>query len=218
MNSIPRSAFLALACALVIPAGGAVVSINFVGNAGANGSLAATDTAGVVAATHWNNVTQSGVALVDGTGAASAITATFTVGGWSSGIVTTETADKRMMKGYLDVGGGNTTVTLNNLNPALTYRIYLYSDGENTYVDAPVARTGTFTIGTVATGITDAPGEQFEGTFRRVYPGTTGEGNYTVVTVTGSASYVIQARGTAADATDNVFRAPINGIQIETVE
>lgn len=202
---------------LVLSSEAATVSVNFPGNAGANGTLAATDVTGAATAVNWNNSTASGMALVDSTGAASAIKLTYSVGGWSNQFVTGTTPGHRLMKGYLDIGQAASTVKIDNLDPSTTYKIYLYSDGENSAAGAPVSRTGTFTVNGTATGITDTAGEQFEGTFTQVYPGTTGEGNYTVVTVTGSSSYTISAQGTAADATDNVYRAPLNALQIVSV-
>ncbi|GAA5481447.1 hypothetical protein [Haloferula sargassicola] len=203
---------------LGLPAMAETVSVNFVGNAGAGGSVAAGDTAGVAPAAHWNDVTTSGSALVDDSGAASPITVTFSVGGWANPENGGDSPDARLMKGYLDIGGpGATTVTLNGLDPAKTYRVYLYSDGQNASFGEPVSRTGTFVLGGITTGITDTAGEQFEGAYQRVYPGTTGEGNYTDVNLTGSASYSISIRGSAADGLDNLFRAPLNALQIVAV-
>ncbi|MDB6078986.1 MAG: hypothetical protein JWO82_2733 [Akkermansiaceae bacterium] len=202
--------------ALSAAASAALVSINFTGNAGANGSLSASDVAGALPAANWNNAT-SGSALVDSTGAASALTVTYNIGGWSNQFVGATTANERLMKGYLDINQNTATLTLNNLSASQTYQIYLYSDGENTSAAVPAVRTGTFTIGGVATGITDLAGAQFSGAFTPVTAGTTGAGNYTVFTVTGSTSYTISAQGTAADAIDNVFRAPINGLQVVSV-
>ena len=200
---------------LATPLWAETVSINFPGNAGADGTVAPNDTAGVVESPNWNNITQPATALVDSSGNATPITIAFTVGGWSNNLIENTTPNHRLMTGYLDIGGTTAaTVTLNQLDPSKTYRIYIYSDGENTNQNAPVSRTGTFTVGSTATGITDTAGEQFEGTFKRVFPGTTGEGNYSEFTVTGAASYSIVARATAADGVDNVFRAPINAIQI----
>lgn len=211
-----KSILLAVLSGIVASADAATVSVNFAGNAGANGSLASSDVAGALAVSNWNNAT-SGAALVDSTGSASNITVTYTVGGWSNQYVGTTTADQHLMKGYLDISGTLATVTLNNLNPALTYQVYLYSDGENTSNGTPVARTGTFTLGGVSTGITDSAGAQFSGAYTPVAAGTTGAGNYTVFTISGSSSYNITAQGTAADAIDNVFRAPINALQITAV-
>lgn len=193
------------------------VSVNFPGNAGANGTLAAADVAGVVPVANWNNSTASGMALVDSSGQASPVRVNYTVGGWSNQFVTATSANHRLMKGYLDIGQATATIQLTNLDPAQTYKIYIYSDGENSASGVPVSRTGGFTINGTVTGITDTAGEHFEGTFKEVYPGTTGEGNHTVVTVTGSSSYTISAAGSAADATDNVYRAPVNALQIVSV-
>lgn len=216
---IPTKSLLVAALAglaLSAVAEAAVVSINFTGNAGANGSLSASDVAGALPVSNWNNAT-SGGALVDSTGAASTITVTYSVGGWSNQYVGTATANERLMKGYLDISGTTSTITLNNLSAAQTYQIYLYSDGENTSSGTPAARTGTFTINGIATGISDVAGAQFAGTFTPVTAGTTGAGNYTIVTVTGSTSYAISAQGTVADAIDNVYRAPLNGLQVVSV-
>jgi hypothetical protein len=194
-----------------------IVSINFPGNAGAAGTLTADDEAGVNPVMNWNNVTTSGQNLINSAGEGSAIRVVYTVRGWSNSLLEAEDAESRLMKGYLDIGGTNTTtITLQNLDPARSYRIYLYSDGENSNVDEPLSRTGTFELSDVSTGVTDTAGEQFRGTFHRVYPGTTGEGNFTDFTVSGSASYEILAKGTAADI-DNVYRAPLNAIQIVEV-
>ena len=194
------------------------VSVNFVGSAGANGSLAPGDEAGASPATHWNNVTVSGAALVDATGAATGITVTFGAGGWMNTLNTGDSPNQRLMRGYLDIGGqAVTTVTLNGLDAAKTYRIFLYADGENTFDAEPVSRTGTYTVGGTATGITDTAGEQFEGTFQSVFPGTTGEGNYTSAVVSGAASYAISIRGTAADGIDGVYRSPLNALQVVEV-
>ncbi|MBB5350239.1 hypothetical protein HNR46_000463 [Haloferula luteola] len=191
------------------------VSINFVGTAGDRGTLAPAESAGIIPATHWNNVTASGTALIDNLGNTSAITVTYATGSWLNELNPGTTPDEKMMRGYLDIGGtAVTSILLDHLDPQATYQLYLYSDGENTAVGEPVSRTGAFEVAGTSTGITDTAGEQFEGNFITVYPGTTGEGNATCVEIHGAARYTLSIRGFAADGIDQVYRAPLNGLQI----
>ncbi|MCW1887455.1 hypothetical protein OKA04_22155 [Luteolibacter flavescens] len=210
-----NSLLLAAVSGLTASAGAATVSINIVGGAGASGTLATTDVAGVVPAANWNNVIatagvdNAATPLVDSTGAASGISVSWTNIGPYQINTGNSTPNHTMFNGYLDNFEGLRTVSFTGLNAGLTYSFYLYSDGDN----GTNSRRGFFTMGGTTTVITDASGN-FDGTFVEVPTGTTGVGNYTVFTLSGSSSYDLTFRGTLED---DLPRAALNGIQIVQV-
>jgi hypothetical protein len=189
-----------------------VISIDFVGQ---DVPMGASEVAGVVGQPNWNNAmgasSSSPLGLVDGTGAATAATVS-----WSSNNVwETPIADQagnaRMMKGYLDTGS-NTTTTVNVAGLASNasgYNVYVYMDGDN----SGATRTGTYQISgagisTTTISATDASGANFNGTFVQA---NNSSGNYVVFTVNATAFKLTATPGTSTDANP---RAPINGMQI----
>jgi hypothetical protein len=193
------------------PAAPAAIGINFVGTAAT--AMAATETAGVVNQSHWNNATGASrttpLALVSAAGAATPATIT-----WSaSGIWKTPAADqagnRRMMLGYLDsTSTSTTTVAVAGLAQA-AYDVYVYADGDN----RSYARTASYTISgagiaTAAAALTDAANATFSGTFVRA---SGGSGNYVKFTITGGAFTIAATPAAGGNAT---MRAPINAIQI----
>ena len=189
-----------------------VISIDFVGQ---DVPMGASEVAGVVAQPNWNSAvgasSGSPLGLVDGTGAATAATVT-----WSSANVwETPIADQagnaRMMKGYLDTGS-NTTTTVNVAGLASNtsgYNVYMYTDGDN----SSATRTGTYQISgagisTTTISATDASGANFNGTFVQA---NNSSGNYVVFTVNATAFTLKATPGASSDANP---RAPLNGIQI----
>jgi hypothetical protein len=188
------------------------ISIDFVGSGTAMGS---TETAGVIAKTNWNNApgnTSGPLSLVDETGAVTGATVSYSGDNpWAVPISDTA-GNLRMMRGYLDTGNQNpSTITVSGLPSSPTgYDVYVYVDGDN-----EAARvTGTYTIsgtGITTTSITatDPANTNFGGTFQLA---SNGNGNYVKFSGIQATSFTLKAIPTTAS--DNVLRAPVNGIQI----
>jgi PQQ-like domain len=106
-------------------AGLGVISIDFVGTAA---PMAASEVAGVVAKSHWNNAAgascRTPLALNDETGAASGATVTWTSNNTWMTPITDQAGNRRMMKGYLDTPGMSTTVNVGGLSQR-TYDVYV---------------------------------------------------------------------------------------------
>jgi hypothetical protein len=192
-----------------------IVSINFRGG-GPNGSptaMAATESAGVLPVTNWNNAaaaTGSLSALKTNAGANSGAAVTWGADDiWSTGI--TETAgNNRMMKGYLNTDNATTTtVRVTGLPAAFTgqaYSVIVYCDGDNGFAD----RRGVYTIGSQSITMTDVTAVDYAGTFVRATNG--GAGNYILFSgLTGNSFTLTATPGLSEDTTP---RAPLNGIQI----
>ena len=212
---LTNSLAAALGVAVLTPAAASTISVNIVGGAGGNGTLAPTDLAGASPAINWNNVNNTagvdntGTSLFDADGVVTTVSISWTmIGTWAID-TGTSTPDQVLYNGYLDNFGDTRTVSLTGLDPATTYEVYVYSDGDN----GDNTRTGFFSMGGVTTGITDVPGN-FSGSYVEVAPGATTAGNYTVFTVSGSSSYDLDFQGSAAD---DLPRAALNGIQIVPV-
>ena len=190
-----------------------VVSISFVGN---GPSLGTTESAGVVAKSNWNNaannVSSTPLALKDETGASTGATATWTSdNNWAVPISGT-TGNIHMMQGYLDNGNQNsTTVNVAGLPASATgYDVYVYTDGDNDTATV----TGTYQISgagitTASVKATDPGGVNFSGTFTQA---NNSNGNYVKFSSIQATAFTITAIPTTAS--DNVLRAPLNGIQI----
>jgi hypothetical protein len=180
--------------------GRGAVSIDFVGTGVA---MDPQEIAGVVPKAFWNSAagaaSDSPLALVDETGAATLATVSWmSDNGWKLPIAD-QPGDRRMMAGYLDTGSGNaTTVTVAGL-ASNTYDVYVYADGDN----GGSTRTGIYDIGGPAVSLTDPPSTNFNGVFT--------EANYLKVTFTGTGFTLTAAPGPASD---NTRRAAVNGIQI----
>lgn len=193
---------------------GAAIGINFLGTSTA--LMAATETAGVVPQTHWNNASGSArstpLALVDAAGDPATATVTWTAhNGWATSI-TDQPGNARMMKGYLDnINTSITTVSVAGL-AARDYDVYVYVDGDN----KGYLRTASYAIGgpnitPTSVNVVDPPSTNFSGTFTEA---SGSSGNYVRFRITGTAFTVTATPGTSTNA--NV-RAPINGIQIVPV-
>jgi hypothetical protein len=187
------------------------IGINFVG--GDPNAIGASETAGVVPQTHWNNAAgstrTSPLALVDQTGAATGAKVTWNAGGTWMTPITDAPGNPRMMKGYLDTSStSTTTISVTGLAPR-TYDVYVYADGDNKTYD----RTGVYTIsgsGITAKTIelTDAASTNFSSTFKQA---SSSPGNYVKFTIT-TGAFTLTAVPGEADSTTR--RAPVNGIQI----
>jgi len=208
-----------------------IISIDFVGGKVSGGTvtpapMAATEKAGVKAATHWNEASgaSSTAALTplvqsDGTSlTGSGVT-------WSSpgdpnnlsnnpGVFsvgfTDAAGDTRMMNGYLDPSSTSTpaaTVTVSGLTG--TYDVYVYFMAS---LQSGVTRTHKVAIGSnsVTVSQTGPTGTTFPG-FTQV-TATGGTGNYYVFKQVTGATFTLTS--TAATASDSIMRAPLNGLQI----
>src|SRR6185437_6476778 len=189
------------------------VSINFVGSGTAMG---ASESAGVVARTHWNNATNNvssaPLALKDETGVSNGATVTWTSDNNWAVPITDTAGDVRMMRGYLDTGSQNpSTISIAGLPASSTgYDVYVYTDGDN----AASTNTGTYTIsgaGIASTSVkaSDAANINFSGTFTLAI---NSNGNYVKFGSIQATAFTITA--TPTTASDNLLRAPVNGIQI----
>jgi hypothetical protein len=187
------------------------ISINFSGSGTLMGS---SESAGVVAATNWNNAASasgSGLMLNDSTGNSSGATAA-----WSANNVYTSSAsdtagNSRMMRNYLDTGNTTTTtVTVSGLpSNSNGWNVYVYCFGDN-----PETREGSYTIS--GTGITttsvigyDTANSVFNGTFVQA---SNSPGNYVLFTIPNVSGFTVSATPIANGAT--YPRAPVDGIQI----
>jgi hypothetical protein len=177
--------------------------------------MGASESAGVVAKTNWNNAlgnASSSLVLVDETGIANGATVSY-AGDNPWALPITETAgNARMMRGYLDTGNQNpSTITVSGLPVSASgYDIYVYADGDN--ASGTITRTYTLTgAGITTTSITaiDPPNTDFSGTFTQ---SNNSNGNY--VKFTGIQATVFTITATPISVSSGGLRAPVNGIQI----
>ncbi len=188
------------------------ISIDFVGT---DTAMGASESAGVVAKTNWNNATgaasTAGLSLVNETGAVSGATVTWRSDNVYSTPIVDGPGNVRMMKGYLDTGHGNATVINVSGLPAggSSYDVYVYADGGNGSAtrSANYSLSGTG-ITTTTIGATDAANTNFSGKFVQANGSA---GNYVKFTINASAFTLTATPGTASD---NTPRAAVNGIQI----
>ena len=187
-----------------------VISIDFVGS---GTTMAAAESAGVVAKANWNAATGAAhstpLSLKDETGAATAATVTWT----SDNVWSTPTADqagnRRLMIGYLDTGVENaTSVTVAGLAPG-AYDVYVYADGDN----AVATRAGSYQISgagvtTTTINLTDAANTNFNGTFTQA---NNSAGDYVKFSIDADG-FTLTA--TPGQSSNGGRRAPVNGIQI----
>jgi hypothetical protein len=136
----------------------ASIGASFLGNSGDGNvepwRLAPTDSAGVVAQTHWNNISSTptgnvGISspLTDGAGNSSAVQLQFAANdAWNSDGVT-DTANDKLMKGIIkeDGVGSSMTLTFTNLAPAF-YDVYVYGavDGGPVDLDVSIGATTNY--------------------------------------------------------------------------
>ena len=186
------------------------ISINFSGSGTLMGS---SESAGVVAATNWNNAASasgSGLVLNDSTGNSSGATAA-----WSANNVYTSSApdvagNDRMMRNYLDTGNTTTTtVTVSGLpSNSNGWNVYVYCFGDN-----PETREGSYTIS--GTGITTTSVTAFDtasSVFSTFIQASNSPGNYALFTIPNVSGFTVSATPVANGAT--YPRAPVDGIQI----
>jgi hypothetical protein len=187
------------------------ISINFVGRGSAT---AASESAGVVAKTNWNNASGtsgSGLSLHDETGAVGSASVSWSCNNVWSTSITDAAGNFRMMKGYLDTASTSvTTVTVSSL-PTHTagYSVYVYFDGDN----GSATRKAIYQIAgpgipTTTINGTDRGGVNFSGGFTRA---SSSAGNYVKFTIN-AAGFTLTAM--PGSSTDQYPRAPVNGIQI----
>ena len=193
---------------------GKVISLNFVGS---GNTMAATEVAGVVAKSNWNQATgassSTALALVDETGSATSAKATWSSDNTWKLPITDAPGNVRMMEGYLDNGfGDNSTVTVTGLSAnSGGYNVYVYTDGDN----STSTRTGLYQISgtgitTTSISATDAANTNFSGTFTQA---TNSNGNYVVFTI-GSTATGFTITAIPSTASSSTERAPLNGMQI----
>jgi hypothetical protein len=190
----------------------AALSIDFVGS---GTPMDPAETAGVVSKANWNGVNGNSnstpFSLVDENGMPTGASVVWTSdNNWATPIINSA-GNARMMKGYLDTGGGNpTTITVSGLAASAGgYDVYVYLDADN----SSLSKTATYTIsgsGVTTTSVTatDPPNTNFSGTFQRA---NNSAGNYVKFTIT-ATSFTITA--TPGQASDSRPRAPVNGIQV----
>jgi hypothetical protein len=188
------------------------VSINFVGSGTAMG---ASESAGVVAKTNWNNAANNASAtalpLVDETGAANGSSMTWTADSTWSLPITDSPGNVRMMRGYLDnINRNPTTVNISGLPASSTgYDIYVYMDGDNSTAKAATYQLSGSGITTASVTVTDAANTNFSGTFTQA---NNSAGNYVKFTAINATAFTITA--TPKTASNGNLRAPVNGIQV----
>jgi hypothetical protein len=196
-----------------VPPVPSAIGIKFVGTSTV--TMAASESAGVVPKTHWNNaagaVRSTPLALVDDAGTLTTASVTWTGNnGWMTPI-TDQPGNARLMKGYLDTSTTSvTTVTVAGL-PSSAYDVYVYTDGDN----RQYTKTAAYQIsgnGITATTITvtDQPNANFSGTFTEA-TGSSGNGNYMKFSINGDG-FTLTATGRTS--TNASLRAPVNAIQI----
>ncbi|MGC1606033.1 MAG: hypothetical protein WA748_10930 [Candidatus Acidiferrum sp.] len=190
------------------------ISIDFVG---LDVAMAASETAGVVPESNWNNAAgaSSGatpLALVNQNGNPTTATVTWNADDvWDQSIADAP-GNARMMKGYLDTGNQDTTtVTVSGLpSNADGYNIYVYAQGGS----GNATNTGIYQIsgpGVTAASATLTYNTVFNGTFTQATAGSL-NGNYVVLTIPNVPGFTLSA--IPSTASNGFERAPVNGIQI----
>lgn len=198
----------------------------------ATSSLAAGDTAGVVPAKNWNNLTGAtgsgvGSLVQDNNGTSSASTATVT---WSSPNTWRSTTgnnsfpagpNRVLTAGYLDStdqAAGGVSITVNSIDAALrapAYDVYVYfvsDSGANrggAYTLTPQGGAAIVKYGSSLaspTGFVEDPGTDADLTL---------DGNYLRFRNLSAPSFTLTTD--ASVTTPNGFRAPVNAVQIVTV-
>ena len=195
-----------------------IISVDFQG--GANSvvtPMAPTEVAGFVPVANWNNApTKTGTlaTVTDSTGAtATGVSVTWNApaGTWGNGLPDVA-GDSRLLKGYLDTGANGsapTTVTVSGLTAANTYSIYVYSTGDSG------GRSGKYSVGGQTFYLAELAGDLTYQQSTSADPANPGTGNYTVFTVSNTATFTLSA--TPDSVAGGGFRAPVNGIQIVQV-
>jgi len=189
-----------------------VISIDFVG---LGTPMGATETAGVVPKTNWNDAggnTSTAIPLVDETGTLTGVTVAWTSDDSWSQPITDAPGNVRMMKGYLDNGQQNTTtVTVSGLpSDPNGFNIYVYAQGAS----SNSSNTGIYQIsgtGITTTSATLTYNSNFNGTFTQA-TASNPVGDYVILTIPNVSSFTLSA--IPSTASTPYKRAPVNGIQI----
>jgi hypothetical protein len=210
-----------------------ILSIDFVGGmpngaAAPSGTvvMAASETAGVKPAAHWNSATGSTgslSSLVLASGAATSASASWSlipidgaIDTWSNAFVDAP-GDTRMMNGYLDPRSSALPATINvtglsdPMNSGYDVYVYCYSN-----MDSPDTRVYEYMIGQTTYSVTQT------GPSTSTFPGYAlasgadgggaGAGNYVVFRNVTGPSFTLTAQPRMS--TYGTERAPVNGIQI----
>jgi hypothetical protein len=190
------------------------ISVDFVGNS--TSLLGTTESAGAVPKAHWNSAAGAArstpLPLVDETGATTPATITWSASATWSLPVTADTANRRMMKGYLDTTSTSvTTVSVAGLASG-TYDVLVYADGDNrTYSRSAAYLIGGSGVTSTTRTLTDAASTNFSTAFVEANGSS---GNYVRFRITGGG-FTVTAKPTGPAGT--TLRAPINAIQIVPV-
>ena len=188
------------------------VSINFVG--GSATPMAATESAGAIAKTHWNNATGASrstpLALVSESGAATSAAITWSAAGVWETPVADAAGNARMMQGYLDTTStSTTTVAVSRTRAGHLRRLRLRRRGQSEVTPGrPAYSIGGSGITTTTVTLTDAANTNFSSTFTQAANGT---GNYVKFTITATGFTITATPGPASTSTR---RAPVNAVQI----
>ena len=200
----------ALAClfAPLSAQAGPVISINFASEQGPS-KLNPGDSAGVVPATHWNNVINTGgtAPVFESDGTTSGGTVTWIGPQFDANTGGTPTTpDENLLYGYIDASttgsNGKLTVTVSGLPATISpfYDVYVYTAGT---VSSGAA--GDYTIG--GTTILATQGSN---TTPYVLAGNGTAGNYIKFTGVSGSSFSLVAGA-------SIYDSPVNGMQIVQV-
>jgi hypothetical protein len=192
------------------PTGGAI-GVRFSGSSTA--LMGASESAGVVPITHWNNaagaVRAAPLALMNEAGVPTDARVTWAANGVWMTPVADQPGNTRLMKGCLDTSSTSaTTVTVVGLPPG-AYDVYVYTDGDN----REFTRTGVYRLaasdGSATTlRATDLARVNFSGSFTRAADSA---GNYMKFSIVGGGFTLTASPGSGTNAT---LRAPVNAIEI----
>lgn len=199
-----------------------VISFNFTGTSGNNGTaspMATNEVAGVLQAANWNNSTnQSSGALdnlVDSSGVATPASITWSGTGIGTTAEGNNAGDDRMMKGYVDVTNGATgTITVTNIPGSISggsYDVLVYFDGANGSAD----RNAEFMLGSAffyGKDYTSYSGTYIQATTTNNNTISTPGANFVLFTNVSGNSFTVTA--TPGYANDGNPHAEFNGIQI----
>lgn len=178
--------------------------------------MGSTEQAGVVPESNWNDATgavsNSTLALVDSTGAATTATVTWRADDVWDSPITDAAGNVRMMKGYLDNGNADTTTVSVSGLPGSTggYSVYVYVQGTS----SGTTNSGIYQIsgaGITTSSVTLTYNSNFSGTFTQA-TASSAIGNYIVFTIPNVTGFQLSA--IPSTASNGFERAPVNGLQI----